>query len=49
MQHFRTDDRESMMFTLSIPNQEARIGYTEGLLPIYVGLESENVLAAAAW
>jgi len=39
-------DRESMMFTLSIPNQEVRIGYTEGLLSIYVGLESENVLAA---
>ena len=36
-------DRESLMFTLSIPNQEVRIGYTEGLLPAYVGLESGDV------
>ena len=36
-------DPESLMYTLSIPNQEVRIGYTEGLLPTYVGLESENV------
>jgi hypothetical protein len=41
-------DHESLMFTLSIPNQEVRIGYTEGLLPIYVGLESENVQAGFA-
>lgn len=41
-------DCESLMFTLSIPNQEVRIGYTEGLLPIYVGLESENVQAGFA-
>ena len=41
-------DPESLMFTLSIPNQEVRIGYTEGLLPIYVGLESENVQASFA-
>ena len=36
-------DPESLMFTLSIPNQEVRIGYTDGLLPAYVGLEGENV------
>ena len=41
-------DRESLMFTLSIPNQEVRIGYTEGLLPTYVGLEPENVQAGFA-
>ena len=41
-------DHESLMFTLSIPNQEVRVGYTEGLLPIYVGLESENVQAGFA-
>ena len=41
-------DPESLMFTLSIPNQEVRIGYTEGLLPIYVGLESESVQAGFA-
>ena len=41
-------DPESLMYTLSIPNQEVRIGYTEGLLPTYVGLESENVQAGFA-
>lgn len=41
-------DSESLMYTLSIPNQEVRIGYTEGLLPIYIGLESENVQAGFA-
>ena len=41
-------DHESLMFTLSIPNQEVRIGYTEGLLPIYIGLESEDVQAGFA-
>lgn len=36
-------DRESGIYTLAIPNQEVRIGYTEGLLPAYTGLESEDV------
>lgn len=27
-------DRESEIYTLSIPNQEVRIGYTDGLLPL---------------
>lgn len=36
-------DREAMTYTLSIPNQEVRTGYTKGLLPTYVGLESGNV------
>ena len=36
-------DRESEIFTLSIPNQEVRIGYADGLLPAYTGLEGENV------
>lgn len=36
-------DRESFMYTLSIPDQEVRIGYTKGLLPTYVGLESGDV------
>ena len=30
-------------YTLAIPNQEVRVGYTRGLLPAYVGLESGNV------
>ena len=29
-------DREAQVYTLSIPNQEVRIGYAEGLLPAYV-------------
>ena len=41
-------DRESEMYTLSIPNQEVRIGYVEGLLPVYTGLESRNVKAGFA-
>ena len=36
-------DRESEAYVLSIPNQEVRIGYTEGLLPEYAGLESGYV------
>jgi len=27
------------MYTLAIPNQEVRIGYTKGLLPVYTGME----------
>ena len=41
-------DRESEIYTLSIPNQEVRIGYADGLLPTYVGLEGENVQAGFA-
>ena len=41
-------DRESLMYTLSIPNQEVRIGYTEGLLPSYIGIEGEDVQAGFA-
>ena len=36
-------DRETMLYTLSIPNQEVRIGYTKGLLPTYTGMEAGNV------
>ena len=36
-------DREAEMYTLSIPNMEIRIGYTDGLLPTYSGLEGEDV------
>lgn len=41
-------DRETLMYTLSIPNQEVRIGYTKGLLPLYSGLEVGNVQAGFA-
>ena len=41
-------DSESELYTLSIPNQEVRIGYVEGLLPVYTGLEARNVKAGFA-
>lgn len=41
-------DSDSQLYTLSIPNQEVRIGYVEGLLPVYTGLESRNVKAGFA-
>jgi hypothetical protein len=36
-------DREGEAYTLSIPNQEVRIGYVKGLLPIYIGLDDADV------
>ena len=36
-------DIESETYTLAIPNQEVRIGYIEGLLPAYLGLEAGYV------
>lgn len=36
-------DREGEIYTLSIPNQEVRIGYAKGLLPIYTGLSDADV------
>ena len=41
-------DRESEIYTLSIPNQEVRVGYTQGLLPAYIGLRSSDVQASFA-
>ena len=45
-------DRETEAYTLSIPNREVRIGYVEGLLPIYTGLLVKDVqlgFAAKFW
>ena len=36
-------DRESRMYTLSIPNNEVRVGYVKGLLPYYAGLDDTDV------
>jgi len=36
-------DRESGTYTLSIPNQEVRIGYVQGLLPTYIGVRGSDV------
>lgn len=41
-------DEETETYTLSIPNQEVRIGYVEGLLPAYTGLEAGRVKAGFA-
>ena len=41
-------DRETEIYTLSIPNQEVRIGWADGLLPIFTGLEGESVQAGFA-
>ena len=41
-------DMDSQLYTLSIPNQEVRIGYVEGLLPVYTGLRTRNVKAGFA-
>ncbi len=45
-------DRNIQAYTLSIPNQEVRIGYVKGLLPIYTGLDDADVqmgFAAKFW
>jgi hypothetical protein len=36
-------DRETETYRLSLPNQEVRIGYSEGLMPVYLGIDSSNV------
>ena len=36
-------DRETDSYTLAIPNTEVRVGFTEGLLPAYVGLSGGDV------
>jgi hypothetical protein len=41
-------DRDSLAYTLSIPNQEVRIGFTRGLLPAYIGLENHQVVSGFA-
>ena len=41
-------DREGEIYTLSVPNQEVRVGYVDGLLPVYTGLQGEDVQAGFA-
>lgn len=36
-------DRDLESYTLAIPNQEVRIGFTKGLLPAYIGIDESNV------
>ena len=42
-------DRQSESYTLGIPNQEVRVGFSEGLLPIYTGLRSDTVQLGCAF
>ena len=45
-------DRDIEAYTLSIPNQEVRIGFVKGLLPTYTGLNDTDVqmgFAAKFW
>ncbi len=41
-------DRETDSYVLSISNNEVRVGFAEGLLPVYVGLQGSNVQAGFA-
>ena len=41
-------DHLSRLYKLSIPNQEVRIGFTDGLMPTYTGLEGFSVQAGFA-
>lgn len=41
-------DREAQLYTLSFPNQEVRVGYTKGLIPTFIGLDSGDVQAGFA-
>ena len=41
-------DRETMLYTLSMPNREVRMGFADGLLPLFTGLESRDVKAGFA-
>lgn len=36
-------DPDGDVYTLSIPNQEVRSGYADGLLPVFTGLKSKDV------
>ena len=45
-------DPEIQSYTLSFPNQEVRVGFVEGLLPVYTGLKVSDVqmgFAARFW
>ena len=42
-------NRKSETYTLGIPNQEVRVGFTQGLLPIYTGIASDSVKQGCAF
>ena len=41
-------DKFTQMYTLSIPNNEVRVGFTEGVMLTYIGMESFEVQAGFA-
>ncbi len=41
-------DRITQLYRLSIPNQEVRIGFADGLMPAYIGLDGSDVQASFA-
>ena len=41
-------ERETETYTLAIPNQEVLVGFTKGLLPAYIGLNSNDVRSGFA-
>ena len=41
-------DKITQMYTLSIPNNEVRVGFTEGVMLTYIGMESFEVQAGFA-
>ena len=42
-------DTDSEIYTLSIPNQEVRVGFVKGLMPSYIGLYSRTVQVGFAY
>ena len=42
-------NRKSEGYILSIPNQEVRVGFTNGLLPVYSGLRNDQVQLGCAY
>ena len=41
-------DPASQLYSLGLPNQEVRIGFAEGLMPVYTGLETRSAKAGFA-
>ncbi len=36
-------DPDTLTYTLAIPNEEVRVGYVRGLLPVYIGIDDADV------
>ena len=42
-------ERESESYTLGLPNQEVRVGFCQGLMPIYTGINGDEVKLGCAY